>query len=99
MILCEVALGDMKVLSNAQSMSRSTLPSGKSCVMGLGKYQPDPSGNKFLDGVRVPIGRPRLRDNLDSSRGLPVLDYDEFIIYDVNQVHIRYLVKVKFTFT
>lgn len=82
----------MWVLSKAQTV---TLPQGKNSVMGFGKYRPDPvtsSSTIIENGVRVPIGRAVERVNIRPTS----LIYDEFIIYDVNQVLITHVVKVKF---
>ena len=108
LLLCEVALGDMEKLSRPKSMSLSSLPNGKKSVMCLGKYKPDPATSHrkinplkedMSQGtdkyeVRVPIGRAVLRNSLNDIRPT-TLEYNEFIIYDPDQVVIRYIVKVK----
>lgn len=95
LLLCEVALGDMWILSTATPV-KPPLPEGKNSVMGFGQYHPDPNtSHKTADfGVRVPIGKPTKRTNIQPTS----LVYNEYIIYDANQVNIRYIVKVKFNY-
>ncbi|KAL7677667.1 hypothetical protein ACOME3_003907 [Neoechinorhynchus agilis] len=45
------------------------------------------------DGVRIPIGKPITDSNIESG-----LLYNEYIVYDVNQINIKYLLMVKFDF-
>lgn len=92
MLVCEVALGQMAILSSSDS-NLTAPPNDKKSVMGFGKYRPDKKENKYLrDGTRIPIGKPLLRDGINATS----LDYNEFIIYDEAQVNIRYVVRAKF---
>jgi poly [ADP-ribose] polymerase len=87
MFLCEVALGNMLELKNAQQV---TLPSGKHSVRGMGHFTPDTE--TFLnrwDDVTVPIGKLIISDDPGVT-----LQYDEFIVYDQTQVRLRYLVLI-----
>jgi poly [ADP-ribose] polymerase len=62
--------------------------------MGVGKTFPDPSKMLVLpDGVEVPNG-PLMTDRSIVSELL----YNEFIVYDPEQVKMRYVVKVRFDY-
>lgn len=69
------------------------LPSGKHSTKGVGKTEPDPGEFAELGGSKVPCGKPVARDGLESS-----LLYNEFIVYDVGQVQVKYLLKLKFNY-
>ncbi|GBP32821.1 Poly polymerase [Eumeta japonica] len=57
LLLCEVALGDMKECYLEECITN--LPPGKHSVWGLGSTQPTPSENYILeDGTIVPLGKP-----------------------------------------
>lgn len=88
MLLCEVALGNMKECLRAENVK---LPPGKHSAWGMGTTQPDPAQNRTLDdGVIVPLGTP-VQHNVQSS-----LLYNEFIVYDIAQVNVKYLLQIKF---
>jgi poly [ADP-ribose] polymerase len=87
MFLCEVALGNMYELKNAQQV---TLPSGKHSVRGLGRNTPLTDTHVNLgNDVTIPIGK--VEASPDTSF---TLQYDEFIVYDQSQVKLRYLVLI-----
>lgn len=69
------------------------LPKGKHSTKGVGRTQPDPSASEFVDGVEVPIGKGKEVKNVKSS-----LLYNEYIVYDVAQVNVKYLLKVNFKY-
>jgi poly [ADP-ribose] polymerase len=61
---------------------------------GLGMTAPDPNGKAELpDGVVVPKGTP-VPTNVPRTSLL----YNEYIVYDVAQVLIRYLVEAEFVY-
>lgn len=89
--VCEVALGDMKKCYKALKITK--LPVGKHSVWGVGQTQPNPAQNKLLDnGVIVPLG------TLVKTKENSSLLYNEFIVYDVAQVNVKYLIQFKFNF-
>lgn len=91
-LLCEVALGNMQDKLNAETVT--TLPNGVNSVRGVGKTEPDTQQMKTLDdGVQIPLGRPVT--DLDSDAALL---YNEYIVYDVSQVNIKYLLKMDFKY-
>ncbi|XP_006871190.1 PREDICTED: poly [ADP-ribose] polymerase 1-like [Chrysochloris asiatica] len=90
-LLGEVALGNMYELKHASHISK--LPKGKHSVKGLGKTTPDPSASITLDGVEVPLGT-----GISSGINDTCLLYNEYIVYDIAQVNLKYLLKLKFNF-
>lgn len=93
LLVCEVALG--KTLDRTKADYITSLPSGYSSVCGLGTSEPDPA--QFFttkDGVKVPYGKPQPNPNVDHSELL----YNEFIVYDVDQIRMKYLIKLRFNF-
>jgi poly [ADP-ribose] polymerase 1 len=92
MLLCEVALGDMYEREQAEYIAK--LPLGKHSTKGVGRTAPDQKGSIFTeDGVEIPMGK-----GVDSGRSRTALLYNEYIVYDVSQINIKYLLKVKFNF-
>ncbi|XP_068632575.1 poly [ADP-ribose] polymerase-like [Battus philenor] len=90
-LLCEVALGTMKECYKSCKVTQ--LPEGEHSVWGVGQTEPDPKQNRVLDdGTIVPLGT-LIKKNVRSS-----LLYNEFIVYDVAQVNIKYLIQLKFNF-
>ncbi|XP_053163184.1 poly [ADP-ribose] polymerase 1 [Hemicordylus capensis] len=90
-LLGEVALGNMYELKNASHITK--VPKGKHSVKGLGKTAPDPSATISLDGVDVPLGT-----GIPSGVSNTCLLYNEYIVYDVAQVNLKYLLKLKFNY-
>lgn len=92
MLLCEVALGDMKECTNAEYVTK--LPKDKHSTWGMGKTYPNPAESMTRpDGVMVPNGKAVTEASLKSS-----LLYNEFIVYDAAQVQVQYLFKMNFKY-
>uniref|UniRef100_A0A915DT11 Poly [ADP-ribose] polymerase n=1 Tax=Ditylenchus dipsaci TaxID=166011 RepID=A0A915DT11_9BILA len=89
LVLCEVALGDIQEEKKAKNIRR--LKGGKNSVKGLGGTVPDPEEFVVKDGVTIPCGKPIASDQ----KGLELL-YNEFIVYNEEQVRMKYLVRAKF---
>ncbi|KAL3182772.1 hypothetical protein MRX96_034415 [Rhipicephalus microplus] len=90
MLLCEVSLGNIKEEANAKSYD--TLPRGINSIMGVGQFTPDRVGDLAMsNGVMIACGKLVNRDRPHLS-----LLYNEYIVYNINQVKLVYLVKVKF---
>ncbi|EFN69632.1 Poly [ADP-ribose] polymerase [Camponotus floridanus] len=93
LLLCEVALGNMHERYKADYIEK--LPKGKHSTLGRGQTEPDPKDvHKLDDGVEVPYGM-----------GVPAthnkksdLLYNEYIVYDVAQVKVRYLIRMNFKY-
>lgn len=89
--LCEVALGTMKELTQAQYMEKA--PDGFTSTKGVGARQPKAEETIVLsDGVMAPLGEPEERKHTDPHLALR---HNEFIVYDPTQVRIRYMVQLK----
>lgn len=90
MLLCEVALGEMFECTAANYVTE--LPKGKHSAKGCGKTFPDPAeAHVDGDGVEYPVGKPITDNKLKSS-----LLYNEYIVYDVAQINVKYLFKLNF---
>uniref|UniRef100_UPI00398EF7A6 poly [ADP-ribose] polymerase 1 n=1 Tax=Pristiophorus japonicus TaxID=55135 RepID=UPI00398EF7A6 len=90
-LLAEVALGNMYELKRASHITK--LPKGKHSVKGVGKTAPDPTATIKMDGAEVPLGRGVQTPAAGSS-----LLYNEYIVYDVAQVNMKYLLKLNFNY-
>jgi len=101
--LCEVALGDMYCIPDSEYMERA--PPGFHSTKGVGATHPDPKESERTEsGVLVPCGRPVPTRPQPSQPGQPnqpqpsALLYNEYIVYDVSQIRMKYLVQVKFSY-
>ncbi|TKY52511.1 Poly of ADP-ribose polymerase 2 [Spatholobus suberectus] len=93
LLLCEVALGEMAELLTAK-YDADQLPEGKLSTKGLGGTAPDPSKARELeDGLIVPLGKPKKESGIKGD-----LLYNEYIVYNVEQIRMRYVVHVNFNF-
>ncbi|KAM1042295.1 hypothetical protein ACFX2C_031378 [Malus domestica] len=94
LLLCEVALGDMAELLTAK-YDADKLPVGKLSTKGVGGTEPDFSEAQLLDdGVVVPLGKQKE----NPSHPKDALRYNEYIVYNVEQIRMRYVVQVNFNF-
>ncbi|XP_012981718.1 poly [ADP-ribose] polymerase 2 isoform X2 [Mesocricetus auratus] len=95
LLLSEVALGQSNELLEANPKAEGLLQ-GKHSTKGLGKMAPNPSHFITLNGSTVPLG-PANDTGIVNPEGY-TLNYNEFIVYNPNQVHMRYLLKIQFNF-
>ncbi|KAJ0052869.1 hypothetical protein Pint_00957 [Pistacia integerrima] len=94
LLLCEVALGDMNELLTLDC-NADKLPKGKLSTKGVGKIAPDLSEAQVLeDGVIVPLGLPK-----EQSYPMVACRHNEYIVYNVEQIRMRYVVHAKFCCT
>eukprot|EP01060_Flectonema_neradi_P019670 TRINITY_DN2692_c0_g1_i1.p1 TRINITY_DN2692_c0_g1~~TRINITY_DN2692_c0_g1_i1.p1 ORF type:complete len:930 (+),score=235.99 TRINITY_DN2692_c0_g1_i1:54-2843(+) len=92
MVLCEVALGK-KPLKCHKAKYVEKLPKGSISCFGEGTTAPNPKQSVELDnGCVVPCGKP-VDVKVSSS-----LRYNEFIVYDVSQIRMKYLLQLKFKY-
>ncbi|XP_067930860.1 poly [ADP-ribose] polymerase 2-like [Watersipora subatra] len=91
----EVMLGQQNEIVSLDYCA-DKLPKGKHSVNACGKMTPNPKGNTDLDGVTVPCGKPKKTDTFNSS-GYTLYN-NEYIVYNTNQIKMKYLLKVKFNF-
>ncbi|XP_052061319.1 poly [ADP-ribose] polymerase 2-like [Mytilus californianus] len=95
-LLSEVSLGKTNDLL-AADYKADKLPTGKHSVRGLGSIGPDPSKTKTLScGTAVPLGKP-VDTGVKNPAGY-TLNYNEFIVYNTQQIKMKYLLQVKFKF-
>ncbi|XP_038631572.1 poly [ADP-ribose] polymerase 2 [Scyliorhinus canicula] len=95
LLLCEVALGNCNKLLSAD-YEADKLPPGKDSTMGLGRIGPKPGSDVQLNGALVPMG-PGTETGVENPNGY-TLNYNEYIVYNPAQVHMKYLLKVQFDF-
>ncbi|XP_007647986.1 poly [ADP-ribose] polymerase 2 isoform X1 [Cricetulus griseus] len=95
LLLSEVALGQCNELLEANPKAEGLLQ-GKHSTKGLGKIAPNPDHFITLNGSTVPLG-PASDTGILNPEGY-TLNYNEFIVYSPNQVHMRYLLKIQFNF-
>jgi poly [ADP-ribose] polymerase len=95
--LSEVSLGVCNELKQADN-DANKLPKGTASTKGLGRSSPDKSQWVTLDdGCVVPCGQMKSSVSKDVANSCALL-YNEYIVYDVAQIKLKYLVKVKFDF-
>ncbi|XP_009618006.1 poly [ADP-ribose] polymerase 2 [Nicotiana tabacum] len=93
LLLCEVALGDMNELLSS-NYNADKLPLGKLSTKGVGATAPDFSkGHLLEDGVVVPLGKPKKQPDHKGH-----LLYNEYIVYNVEQIRMRYIIQVEFNY-
>ncbi|KAG9443824.1 hypothetical protein H6P81_015164 [Aristolochia fimbriata] len=93
LLLCEVALGEMAELQTANH-NADKLPEGKLSTKGVGATAPDPlECHSLEDGVVVPLGKPK-----EQSGPKGALLYNEYIVYNAEQIRMRYVIQVNFNF-
>ena len=90
MLLCRVAIGNPRSLNKADS-NANDLPEGSNSTLGLGKNSPPEISYKKFRGMSIPIGKAEKVDDVKRS-----LQYNEYIVYNVEQVKLEYLLKMKF---
>ena len=90
LMMCEVSVGESTELLSA-NYNAQTL--AKDSIKGIGSTAPDLKKAKSLeDGTIVPMG-PGVNTKKSGS-----LLYNEYIIYDLAQIKMRYLAKIKFNY-
>ncbi|WJX19918.1 Poly [ADP-ribose] polymerase 2 [Trifolium repens] len=93
LLLCKVALGEMVELLTGK-YDADLLPEGKLSTKGVGATAIDFSKARELeDGLIVPLGKPKRNTGIKGS-----LWHNEYIVYNVEQIKMRYVVNVKFNF-
>jgi len=105
LILCEVALGEMLPLKQANPYAdKKCIEEKKASTWGIGRNTPDPNEFETEGGVHIPLGKgvdmAAERSAGDAGGPGPTgLQYDEYIVYRESQVKIKYALKVKFNLT
>jgi len=95
LIVCDVALGRSFQLAHGKFIGKDDLDAaGFHSVKCWGTKGPDPGYDvQTSEGLIVSLGK-------ETSTGVPVseLVHNEIVVYDENQVNMRYLLKVRFVF-
>lgn len=97
LVLCKVALGKMK--EHKTGCRNGPCPAGFHSAKGLGEMHPNPE-EAFIsgDGSTVPLGQLVASNvnfqDVESERFSP-LKFNEYAVFDENQVSIKYLVQLK----
>lgn len=95
LLLCDVALGTIQTCMHATTYSKKTLPKQTHSVQGIGREGPQDSGNyDHPDGYMIPKGASHIKLQGDLHTHFNLL-YNEYIVYDVDQIQLKYLVRVK----
>jgi len=92
MMLCDVALGRPFQVAHTKYVSKEDLDQfGYNSVKGCGEYGPDVAFDSTIgDGIITSIGK-EVRSGVIRSE----LPHNEYVVYDVNQIHIKYLLWLK----
>ena len=91
-LLCEVACGKPRTLYDTDNNADLNLPKDCDITQCVGRSLPDPKGDIVFDkDVTVPLGKAIVNPDKKAYRG-----HNEFVVYSVDQIRMRYLVKVKF---
>lgn len=86
--MCEVALGNSQGLTAGVDVVNVPNAAFQS-VHGMGYYSPN---YQYIDGILAPFS------GLVASNIPSALHYNEYIVYNPNQVKIKYLLKMKFNY-
>ena len=93
MMLCEVALGDIEERNRGDYNLPYTMNKGKNSIKVIGINVPNELDNTIFDSdIILPLGDPVKLDNKEKKT---FFAYNEYIVYDVNQIKMKYLVMFK----
>ena len=95
LLLAEVSLGEERELLNSDYRA-DKLPKGKHSTKGVGSTCPDPSKTEYIVDVKVPMGT-SVETEIGKTNGF-ALQYNEYIVYDVKQIKMKYALRVKFNY-
>ena len=94
LLLCEVGLGDYDERLKADIKLPETLKEGKNSVKVLGMNYPDEKGSFYDEnGVEIPMGD--ILTNQDENKKT-YFGFNEYIVYNLEQIKIKYITKVQF---
>eukprot|EP01119_Soliformovum_irregulare_P016796 TRINITY_DN4910_c0_g1_i3.p1 TRINITY_DN4910_c0_g1~~TRINITY_DN4910_c0_g1_i3.p1 ORF type:complete len:491 (+),score=183.31 TRINITY_DN4910_c0_g1_i3:178-1473(+) len=92
LLLCDIALGRSLPISHTKFIEKSDLDEANfQSVKGCGELGPDPAYDVLMqEGVVASLGR-----EIPTGVFRSEISHNEFIVYDVGQVRIKYLIKLK----
>ena len=94
MLLCEVDLGNIEERLKADIKLPNTLQEGKNSIKVLGMNYPDEKGSYFDEnGIEIPMGNIIVNQDEDKKT---YFGFNEYIVYNLTQIKIRYITKVQF---
>lgn len=94
LLLSEAALGEVYEIEKAEYMEEA--PKGKDSTKGVGMYKYSTEYEQWGDGVIVPCGGLDLESGIPSKVEKDYLKYNEYIVYNTDQVKLQFLLKVRF---
>ena len=89
-LLGEVSLGEEDQRNNIDFNLPTTLKKNANSVHALGRLEPS-DGEYINDDVYVPNGEAKVNE-----KNILCNDHAEYIVYDVDQIKLRYLLKIKY---
>lgn len=92
LLLCDVAVGNYNEKIHSD-YNAGNLPKGKHSTKGCGLMAPPEKSYKDFEGCKVPLG-PGEKVTLNGG----YLQYNEYIVYNTNQIKMKFLLKVKFNY-
>ncbi|GIY03148.1 poly polymerase 2 [Caerostris extrusa] len=94
LLLCEVSTGKQHSLLSADDDFSFSLPTGHNSVFGKGQIAP----KNFCTGILSSVAKAPFGPLVDDTSEEYYLKYNEYVVYDVNQVKMKYLLRIKFHF-
>jgi poly [ADP-ribose] polymerase len=88
LLLVQVACGKFNEL-NGPNCNAASLLKGKNTTKGMGRTAPPPKSYIKHNNWTVPIGKPQQYSDY-------WIGHNEYIVYNVNQAKMRYLIRMKF---
>ena len=93
-LLCEVDLGNIEERLKADIKLPQTMKEGSNSIKVLGMNFPDEKGNYYNeDGVEIPMGD--ILINQDENKKT-YFGFNEYIVYNLEKIKIKYITKVQF---
>lgn len=92
LLLCDVALGNPNEKTHSD-YNAAKLPKDKHSTKGCGLTAPPEKTYKDLEGCKVPMG-PGAKVTINGG----YLQYNEYIVYNTNQIKMKFLFRVKFNY-
>ena len=92
-MLCEVALGNIEQRNRGDYNLPNSMNKDSDSIKIMGINIPNPSKDTiFDDKITLPLGEPIKLDNKELKT---FFAYNEYVVYDVNQIKMKYLVMFK----